>query len=473
MSSSGYKEMFYKPGDERAVLSYCFKDIDYFYSMTSKISEEDFLDDSHQLLFVILKELANSGVNKFDLSMVVNKSQSLDVLELIGGVGYLQSVVNMPISDENFEIYLENVMESSIKYKTYSSLQKHLSFIEKNAQTGKNSSDLISGIENNILDLSSNSLLNEDPKVFGDDIDKFIESRKDKKTVMTGISTGYPVLDKQIDGMIPGTLMVVAARKKMGKSTFLTNIGLYNAYIARVPTLYIDTEMTYVEWQTRALAVITGIKERGIKHGGWNKVQLDKLNKAKELLKKGKIFHKYMPGYSVDKIVSLCKKYKVKENIGLIIFDYLKEPDLSTVGEGRKEYQILGDVTTKLKDLSGILDVPALTAVQLNRQNNIADSDRIARYGDIVSYWGLRTEDEKKAGGAECGQYKLVIKDTRRGGSTPEEGIGYRFHKTRLTIHEVPAHDQYFMQDVGEVTNYNDFDEDVYKNRYIVEDELE
>jgi len=472
MSNSGYKDLFYKPGDERAVLSYCFKNIEYFYSLSSKISESDFLDDSHQLIYVILKELVTSGVNKFDISIVVNKAQSLEILDLIGGVSYLQSIVNMPVSDENFDIYLGNVLEASTKYRTYCSLKRHMSFIEKNAQAGETSSNIISSIENNILDLSSNSLMNEEPVSFGEDLDKFIEERKDKKIERTGLSTGYPILDRQIDGMIPGTLMVVAARKKMGKSAFLTNVGLFNSYISRIPTLYIDTELTYEEWRTRALAIITGIKERDIKHGGWNKIQLDKLVKAKELLKKGKMFHKYMPGYSVDKIVSLCKKYKVRENIGLIIFDYLKEPDLSTVGEGRKEYQILGDVTTKLKDLSGILNVPALTAVQLNRQNNIADSDRIARYGDIISFWGLRTEDEKKAGGPECGQYKLVIKDTRRGGSTPEEGIGYRFHKTRLTIHEVPPQDQYFMHDVGEVMDHNDFDDGAYKNRYIIEDEL-
>ena len=47
---------------------------------------------------------------------------------------------------------------------------------------------------------------------------------------MSGISTGYPILDKQIDGMIPGTVLFIAARKKMGKSTLLTNIAAYDAF---------------------------------------------------------------------------------------------------------------------------------------------------------------------------------------------------------------------------------------------------
>ena len=110
----------------------------------------------------------------------------------------------------------------------------------------------------------------------------------------------------------------------------------------------------------------------------------------------------------------------------------------------RKEYQILGDVTTKLKDLAGQLNIPALTAVQLNRDNDVADSDRIARYADVICFWSGRDTEEMKTGGAECGSHKLVIKDTRRGGATSKEGIGYMFFKENLKIREVPIDRQYF-----------------------------
>jgi len=472
MPISVVKELFFRPGDERAVLSYCFKSIDYFYDLSSKITEFDFLSDAHQMLFAIFKELSIAGVNHFDLALVISKAQSNSVLDMLGGASYIQSIANIQVSAENFDTYINNVLESSIKFQTYINLENHLRTIEQNAQTGKTSAELISSVESNMLDMTSRSLLNEDPVLFGSDLDKFIEDRKDKKIFRTGISTGYPILDRQIDGLIPGTLMLVAARKKMGKSAFLTNIGLYNAYRSFLPTLYIDTELTYSEWECRALAIITGIKERDIKHGGWDREQTIKINNAKELIKQGKFFHKYMPGFSVDKIVSVCKKYKIKENIGLVIFDYLKEPDLSTVNSNRNEYQILGDVTTKLKDLAGILNVPILSAVQLNRQHDVADSDKIARYGDIISIWGPRTKEEKEQGGPECGYYKLVIRDTRRGGSTPEEGIGYMFHKTRLTIHEVLPGNQWFMNQGEEVTNADDSEESTYRNRYIEDDEL-
>jgi hypothetical protein len=217
------------------------------------------------------------------------------------------------------------------------------------------------------------------------------------------------------------------------------------AFRLKLPVLYVDTEMSFEEWRTRVLARVCNVKERTIKHGGYSPDIEMRIRNGKRLIEKDLLFHEYMPGYSVDKLVSLYKKYKLKKNLGLIIFDYLKEPSGESVDRQRKEYQLLGDVTTKIKDLAGELKIPALTAVQLNRQKDIADSDRVARYGDIVGLWDYRTEEEIESGGNECGNYKMIIRDTRRGGLTPEEGIGYKFMKQYLKIEEVELDKQYFM----------------------------
>jgi len=140
--------------------------------------------------------------------------------------------------------------------------------------------------------------------------------------------------------------------------------------------------------------------------------------------------------------LTLYKKYSIKHNLGLIVFDYLKEPDASSLERQRKEYQVLGDVTTALKNLAGELNIPAITAVQLNRDMDIADSDRIARYGDIIMHWMGREKSEIEETGWEAGSHKLIIKDTRRGGKTNEAGIGYHFFKQTLHIKEVAINKQ-------------------------------
>ena len=443
MTREEQKELFCKPTDERALLSYCLKNIDKYYDLVHKLSHSDFLYSDHDVIFTLLGCLAQQGVKSFDLPMLVNTAQESGVLKSIGGIDYLKSIIEMGVSNDNFDIYFQTVLEASTKFKLYTALQDNIKLIDENAKDGKTSADLIGAVETNVLDLSTESKAIKEPMDLAEGLSEMIEERKVNKVKQMGISTGFPILDFQIVGLVPGTLNVISARLKVGKSAILSNIAANVAYIQGIPVLYIDTEMPFGQWRDRIIASMAGVRERDIKHGGYSAEIYDKIvNKCVKIVNNGKLFHEFMPGYNVEKIVALYKKYKLKHDIGLMIFDYIKEPDSSSVDRQRKEYQILGDVTTKLKDLAGELDIPALAAVQINRANEIADSDRIARYADVICQWMVKTEEEIEDGGDPGGTHKLVVRETRRGGSTPKEGIGFKFFKEQLSIKEVNAPDQ-------------------------------
>jgi len=463
MNNVEMKELFCKPTDERALLSYCFKDMDSFYDLVSKMDAGDFLHVDHSTLFTLLGALAQQDVKTFDLPMVMNTAQQMfgDLIS-VGGIDYLQSINEMRVDRSNYEIYLQNVLEASTKYKLYYTIQDDLNKISENAKEGLTSEDLIGSIERKILDLSTESKSIHEPRDLADGLRELIEERMANPVVQMGLSTGFPILDKQIDGLVPGTLNIISARPKRGKSTFLSNVASFLAYLAneRIPILYVDTEMPFDQWRDRIVAKMTGIPERQIKHGGYSKEEYQKIQVAIGIIEKGRLYHEFMPGYTVDKITALYKKYKLKHNIGLMIFDYIKEPDSNSIERNRKEYQVLGDVTTKLKDLAGSLNIPCLTAVQVNREGSVADSDRIVRYADTIMEWTYKTEDEQEIKGDAGGQYKLVVRETRRGGMTPEEGIGYLFHKTTLSIKEAEPPDQ--IHDYGDkVYNHGDSEDAV------------
>jgi len=463
MNNLEMKEMFCKPTDERALLSYCFKNMDSYYDLASKMSVVDFLHSDHSTLFTLLGALTQQDVKSFDLPMVINNAQQMfGGLDSIGGIEYVQSINEMRVDHKNFDIYLKNVLESSTKYKLYYTIADDLKKIGENAKDGLTAEDLIGSIERKILDLSTESMAIREPRNLADGLRELIEQRMHNPVVQMGLSTGYPILDKQIDGLVPGTLNIISARPKMGKSTFLSNIAAYASYIAdpSVSILYVDTEMPFDQWRDRIVASLTDIPERAIKHGGYSQEDYHKIQTAINIVEKGKLFNEFMPGYTVDKLTALYKKYKLKHDIGLMIFDYIKEPDSNSIERNRKEYQVLGDVTTKLKDLSGSLNIPCLTAVQVNREGAVADSDRIIRYADTIMQWMYKTEEEQEIKGDAGGQYKLVVRETRRGGMTPDQGIGYLFKKTTLNVKEAEPPDQ--VVDYGDrVVNYGDTDEAV------------
>lgn len=434
--------------NERSLLSVISRYEDSFFTVLSKASSSDFLAPESKAFFAMLSLLHKSGYRNFDKSLLSKAAKDLSCNEVCSDI-FIDAILNLPASQNNMDNYMLKLLDDSTKYKLFKKLSGHLSSIKSNASliSSRSSDDLINIVQSDIMALSIKSEAITEPQHISDGLDEYIQSIEDTRVEVIGLSTGYPILDKVIDGLVPGTLMIVAARKKMGKSTFLTNVAANVAVNNGLPVLYLDTEMTFKEWRDRVLAIISGVKERTIKHGGFknDKDIYERIIRAAEYLKKSKLFHHYVPGYNVEKISALYKKYKFKEDIQLAIFDYIKEPSSSSVEAGRKEYQILGDVTTRLKDLSGELNIPFLAAVQVNRTGDVADSDRVARYGDIVAFWGLRdkkTADEEGWDLDTIGHYGLSIRDTRRGGGTSELGIGFKFRKTRLRILEVPKMDQ-------------------------------
>jgi len=461
------RELFCCPEEERALLSFSIKDIDLFYDIQSKMDDNDFLDSEHKLLFVLLKDLSKRGAEKFDLSLILSSAKDASVLDHIGGIDYVNSIASMPVHKKNYHVYLKTVLEASTKFKLCNILQEDLTDLVDKPKSSVESVELIGRLESKILDLSTGSRSISEPRDFAEGLTEYLEECRVNSVDILGLSTGFPILDRQIDGLVPGTLFVIAARKKVGKSAFLTNVASRMAYNMQIPILYIDTEMTFEEWRPRVIAGLSNVEERAIKHGSYSKEQhSDIIERCVQRVQTGKLFHEYMPGYSVDKLVALYKKYKAKHNIGLMVFDYLKEPDSSSLDRQRAEYQILGDVTTKLKDLAGQLDIPAVTAVQLNRNGDIADSDRIARYGDVIAFWSALDDKDREedGGGTVYGSHKLVIKDTRRGGATGEQGIRYFFFKKQLLIKEVKADLQPVTYSESDIVNTDTVELEDYKD---------
>lgn len=442
MSLAAAKEHFCAYMDERILLSLAMNNIDCLYTLEARLDKMDFLSPEHSTLYTILRYMVSSmDIKSFDIPAVIDCAKNNQALDILGGSKYLYALHSMPLNPQNLNAHLEKVLDASGKYKLYCSICHANELLLANNSLAV---DLVAKIETDILDLVTGPSLNE-PHDLAEGVAEFLADRKENPVIQTGLSTGFPILDKQIDGLTNGALHVIAARKKMGKSAFLAVIARYVAFTLKLPVLYVDTELSFEEWRTRNIAGLSQVEERKIKHGDWNEIEAVQLAKSERIMEKNKLFHVYMPGYSVDKLIALYKKFKLKHNIALAIFDYIKEPDLKSVSGERKEYQILGDVTTKLKDMAGQLNIPVLTAVQLNRAADIADSDKIARYADIVAFWDMRDqktlEQEKVEFGENRtrGNFKLVIKDTRRGGATPDEGITYKFKKQNLVITETLA----------------------------------
>jgi hypothetical protein len=121
----------------------------------------------------------------------------------------------------------------------------------------------------------------------------------------------------------------------------------------------------------------------------------------------------------------MARKFHAREKIGAFFFDYIKLPEVTGV-EAFKEYQVLGNIATGLKDLAGRLNIPVVAAAQIKRGDtvspktrfhdwDVADSDRIGRYCNNLITVAQKSQKEIEEDGLTCGTHRLQILLSRSG----------------------------------------------------------
>ena len=430
---------FSHPGIERYVLSCILKNNDLLFEAQVVITAKDFLTETNRNLFSVLECLSRQNFS-FDSATIINEANALGLKGSIGGPEYINAIYNTEVNQENFRLYLYKLRDSSVKYSLYNTVENFKGILLDNAQpteAHKNSDELIGDIQERVIDIALSSDNAKEPKRIDDGIDLYLEELRNKGPVdVLGLPTGFDQLDKSLNGLRPGTLTVVAARPKVGKSMLLQNWAKHIAFNCVTPLLYLDTEMLFGEVRSRLLSNISKVYERDIINGNFrdNPEHNMRLAKAREIMSSGLLFHKYLPHFSPEIVYGLAKKYKVKHNIGALIFDYIKLPDASVLGREVKEYQMLGFLAVALKDMAGELEIPVITAVQIGRSGLIADSDRILRYGNTILELIKKDDEEMECDGAEKGNARLHIIDTRAGRFEDWDGLHIKIDKPIITV---------------------------------------
>lgn len=261
-------------------------------------------------------------------------------------------------------------------------------------------------------ELTDEFVIATDLKMIGEVCDElFEEIQSDQSDETYGMPSKFKVFEPYFI-YERGECIVLAARMKTGKSAFILNEAIYQA-AKGIPTLIIDTELVDKLWYKRALCHIAGIEFRRIREGNWTNEEKKKLIAANNYLKTLPIVHKYMPVIDMNKVYAMCKKLKYKIGLQFLCFDYIKGDNTDAFALSN----ILGEMTNKLKnEIAGALDICVLAACQLNKNNEVASSDKIAAYASTVIRWRFKLPSEiQDDGGLKYGNVYTQIYYNRNG----------------------------------------------------------
>ena len=242
---------------------------------------------------------------------------------------------------------------------------------------------------------------------------------------MTGVATGFTMLDKMTSGMQPGELTIIAARPSMGKTAFSLNLAQHMALRQQKTVAYFSLEMSRDAVMMRVLASEARINMRDIRSGKIPDNVWPKLINVAGQVSDSKLFIDESSGISPFEVRARARRLKAQPGIDIIIIDYLQLMDLKMRVESRE--RAVSEISKSLKALAKELEIPVIALAQLNRGvesrsdrrpmlSDLRESGSIEQDADVImmlyrdDYYDK--EDQEKAGHAE------VIIGKQRNGPT-------------------------------------------------------
>ncbi len=199
---------------------------------------------------------------------------------------------------------------------------------------------------------------------------------------VVGVSTGFADINKLLGGLHPSDLLILAGRPSMGKTALATNIA-FNAALAHIKgeekggaaVAFFSLEMSATQLAMRILGQETGISSDRIRRGAIDKEHFPEFVQVARQLDTLPLFIDDTPALSIAGLLTRARRLKRKENIGLIVIDYLQ---LLSTGRSSFENRVqeLSEITRGLKALAKELNVPVLALSQLSRAVEQRDDKR-------------------------------------------------------------------------------------------------
>ena len=222
-----------------------------------------------------------------------------------------------------------------------------------------------------------------------------IELASKSKGTVTGIATGFVDLDYRMSGMQPSDLILVAARPSMGKTAFVLNIAQYVAFHSNLCAAIFSLEMSKEQLVNRLFSLESRVDAQLLRTGNLADSDWEKLIEGAGTIGRSNLIIDDTPGISISELRSKCRKYKLEQDLKLIIIDYLQL--MSGSGRSDSRQQEISDISRSLKGLARELNVPVIALSQLSRQveqrpdhrpmlSDLRESGAIEQDADVVMF---------------------------------------------------------------------------------------
>ncbi len=183
---------------------------------------------------------------------------------------------------------------------------------------------------------------------------------------ITGMTTGYKMLDSILNGIERGNYIIIGARPGTGKSAFSLELARRLSKDNKV--LFFSLEMSNDQLNKRLLSNTSRLNSYNLKTGKLDANQWENIMDQANKLSKLDLYTDDTGSLTVEELVRRATKFKLKYGLDVIIVDYLTKLDTEKQFQNNKVK--VDYISEKLRLLCKNLNVAIIALSQVGREAN-------------------------------------------------------------------------------------------------------
>lgn len=178
-----------------------------------------------------------------------------------------------------------------------------------------------------------------------------------------GIMTGFGELDRLLNGMLPGQLIILAGRPGTGKTALMLNIAEFVSLRNNDNCVIFSLEMTKEELAHRLFSSLTNVPSINLKKGLVDNDQIAKMQSVLSRLHCNSLYIHDKSGLNLEAMRERLTSIQEQMPVRAVFIDYLQlMKDKSTT-----RYMEITNITRGLKCMAKEFKVPIICLSQLSR----------------------------------------------------------------------------------------------------------
>ncbi|WP_431881246.1 replicative DNA helicase [Micromonospora chalcea] len=425
---------------EQCVLGGMLLSKDAIADVVEILKTNDFYRPVHATIFDAILDIYGRGEPADPITVAAALADSGD-LARIGGAPYLHTLIASVPTAANAAYYARIVGERAVLRRLVEAGTRIVQLGYGTGPSGSRDVDDIVDLAQQAVYEITEKRVSEDFAVLADMLQPTldeIEAVGAQGGVMTGVPTGFTDLDRLLNGLHAGQLIIVAGRPGLGKSTASMDFARNAAIRANQASAIFSLEMSKVEIVMRLLSAEARVPLHVLRSGQLSDDDWTKLARCMGEISEAPLFVDDTPSMNLMEIRAKARRLKQKHDLKLIVVDYLQLMTSPKRTESRQ--QEVADLSRGLKLLAKEVECPVIAVSQLNRGpeqrtdkrpqlSDLRESGSIEQDADVVIL--LHRDDYYDKESPRAGEADFIIAK-HRNGPTDTVTVAAQLHLSRF-----------------------------------------